>query len=63
PMEPGDVVEVEIEGLGRLANHVVESGAELGGPGARPQVSANTLHVALAIAEDEAERLVQESPA
>src|SRR5688572_14169646 len=31
PMEPGDVVEVEIDGLGRLANRV-ESGAELDGP-------------------------------
>jgi 5-oxopent-3-ene-1,2,5-tricarboxylate decarboxylase / 2-hydroxyhepta-2,4-diene-1,7-dioate isomerase len=63
PIEPGDVVEVEIDGLGRLANHVVESDAELGGPGARPQVSANTLHVALAIPEDEAERLVREGAA
>jgi 5-oxopent-3-ene-1,2,5-tricarboxylate decarboxylase/2-hydroxyhepta-2,4-diene-1,7-dioate isomerase len=58
PMEPGDTVEVEIDGLGRLSNTVVEWDVELAGPGERPEVSANTLHVALAIPEDEAERQV-----
>jgi len=58
PMEPGDVVEVEISGLGRLSNTVVDWDVDLSGPGEQPQVSAQTLHVALAIPEDEAERMV-----
>jgi 5-oxopent-3-ene-1,2,5-tricarboxylate decarboxylase/2-hydroxyhepta-2,4-diene-1,7-dioate isomerase len=58
PMEPGDVVEVEISGLGRLQNTVVEWDVDLSGPGEQLEVSANTLHVALAISEDEAERQV-----
>ena len=60
PMEPGDVVEVEISGLGRLSNTVVDWDVDLRGPGEQPQVSAQTLHVALAIPEDEAERMVAE---
>ncbi len=59
PMEPGDVVEVEITGLGRLTNSVVEWDVDLSGLGEQLEVSANTLHVALAIPEDEAERLVE----
>ncbi len=57
PMEPGDVVEVEIDGLGRLTNTVISWDVDLTGPGEQLQVSPNTLHVALAIPEDEAERL------
>jgi 5-oxopent-3-ene-1,2,5-tricarboxylate decarboxylase/2-hydroxyhepta-2,4-diene-1,7-dioate isomerase len=60
PMEPGDVVEVEITGLGRLTNTVVEWDVDLGGPGEQLAVSADTIHVALAVPEDEAERLVAE---
>jgi 5-oxopent-3-ene-1,2,5-tricarboxylate decarboxylase / 2-hydroxyhepta-2,4-diene-1,7-dioate isomerase len=60
PMEPGDVVEVEVTGLGRLSNTVVDWDVDLSGPGDQLQVSANTLHVALAVPEDEAERAVQE---
>ena len=60
PMEPGDIVEVEITGLGRLTNTVVEWDVDLSGPGEQLEVSANTLHVALAIPEDEAERLATE---
>jgi len=60
PMKPGDVVEVEISGLGRLTNTVEEWDVELAGPGEQLQVSAQTLHVALAIPEDEAERRVAE---
>jgi 5-oxopent-3-ene-1,2,5-tricarboxylate decarboxylase/2-hydroxyhepta-2,4-diene-1,7-dioate isomerase len=60
PMEPGDVVEVEVTGLGRLSNTVVDWDVDLSGPGEQLQVSANTLHVALAMPEDEAERAVQE---
>lgn len=60
PMEPGDVVEVEISGLGRLVNTVVEWDVDLSGPGEQLEVSASTLHVALAIPEDEAERMVAE---
>jgi 5-oxopent-3-ene-1,2,5-tricarboxylate decarboxylase / 2-hydroxyhepta-2,4-diene-1,7-dioate isomerase len=60
PMEPGDVVEVEIGGMPTLINHVEEWDVDLSGPGEQPEVSANTLHVALAIPEDEAERIAAE---
>jgi 2-keto-4-pentenoate hydratase/2-oxohepta-3-ene-1,7-dioic acid hydratase in catechol pathway len=58
PMEPGDLVDVEVTGLGRLSNTVVDWDVDLSGPGDQLQVSANTLHVALAMPEDEAEREV-----
>ena len=60
PLEVGDVVEVEVTGLGRLTNTVVDWDVDLSGPGEQMQVSANTLHVALAIPEAEAERRVAE---
>lgn len=56
PMEPGDVVEVEVSGLGRVQSTVVDWDVDLSGVGEQPAVSPNTLHVALAIPEDEAER-------
>ena len=58
PMQPGDVVGVEIDGIGRLENTIEDSDVDLTGPGEQPETSANTLHVALAIPEDEAERQV-----
>ena len=60
PMDVGDVVEVEISGLGRLTNTVEAWDVDLSGPGDQLEVSPNTLHVALAIPEDEAERLAAE---
>src|SRR5262249_45622689 len=54
PMEPGDAVAVEISGLGRLENRVVEWDVDLAGPGAQLEVTANTIHVALPVPEDEA---------
>jgi len=57
PMEPGDLVEVEIDGLGRLASTVVEWDVDLAGSGAQLDVTADTIHVALAVPEVEAERL------
>ncbi|MBM3676997.1 MAG: FAA hydrolase family protein [Actinobacteria bacterium] len=60
PMKAGDVVEVEVEGLGRVSNAVEEWDVDLSGAGEQMAVSPNTLHVALAIPEDEAERLVAE---
>jgi 5-oxopent-3-ene-1,2,5-tricarboxylate decarboxylase/2-hydroxyhepta-2,4-diene-1,7-dioate isomerase len=59
PMEPGDVVAVEITGLGRVENTVVDWDVDLSGAGDLPAVSGNTLHVALAIPEDEADRIAQ----
>jgi 5-oxopent-3-ene-1,2,5-tricarboxylate decarboxylase/2-hydroxyhepta-2,4-diene-1,7-dioate isomerase len=56
PVEPGDVIEVEVEGIGRLENKVVELERDLEPVGEQPEVTANTLHVALAMPEDEAER-------
>ena len=58
PVEPGDVVEVEVEGIGRLQNTVVQSDRALAEVGEQPAVSAQALHVALAIPEDEAEARV-----
>jgi 5-oxopent-3-ene-1,2,5-tricarboxylate decarboxylase/2-hydroxyhepta-2,4-diene-1,7-dioate isomerase len=60
PMEPGDTIEVEIDGIGRLTNTVEEWDVDLTGVGEQPETSAQTLHVALAIPEDEAERMVEE---
>jgi 5-oxopent-3-ene-1,2,5-tricarboxylate decarboxylase/2-hydroxyhepta-2,4-diene-1,7-dioate isomerase len=54
PVEPGDVVAVEVDGIGRLENTVVELDRELEPVGEQPAVTGNTLHVALAIPEDEA---------
>jgi len=59
PLDVGDVVSVEIDGLGSVESTVVDSGTEIAGPGELPQTSAQTLHVALTIPEDEAERMVQ----
>jgi 5-oxopent-3-ene-1,2,5-tricarboxylate decarboxylase/2-hydroxyhepta-2,4-diene-1,7-dioate isomerase len=56
PVEPGDVVVVEVEGIGRLENTVTQSERVLEDVGDAPTVSAQTLHVALAMPEDEAER-------
>jgi 5-oxopent-3-ene-1,2,5-tricarboxylate decarboxylase / 2-hydroxyhepta-2,4-diene-1,7-dioate isomerase len=61
PMEPGDTVEVEIDGLGRLTNTVREWDVDLAGPGEQPETSPNTLHVALAVPEEEAERMAERS--
>jgi 5-oxopent-3-ene-1,2,5-tricarboxylate decarboxylase/2-hydroxyhepta-2,4-diene-1,7-dioate isomerase len=60
PMDVGDVVEVEVTGLGRLTNTVVHWDVDLSGAGEQMEVSANTLHVALAIPEEEAESRVLE---
>lgn len=62
PMEPGDVVAVEISGLGRVENTVVEWDVDLSEAGDQLETSANTLHVALAMPEDEAERRVAGTP-
>src|SRR4051794_4137456 len=59
PMEAGDVVEVEIDGIGRLRNTIEDWDVDLTGAGEQPETSANTLHVALAVPEDEAERMVE----
>lgn len=56
PVEIGDVVAVEVDGIGRLENIVVELERDLVPAGEQPAVTANTLHVALAMPEDEAER-------
>ena len=63
PMEPGDEVAVEITGLGRLQSTVVDWDVDLTEAGEQPAVSAQTLHVALATPEEEAERMVEGSAA
>jgi 5-oxopent-3-ene-1,2,5-tricarboxylate decarboxylase/2-hydroxyhepta-2,4-diene-1,7-dioate isomerase len=57
PMDVGDVVAVEIDGLGRVENAVVDWEVDLSEAGDQLAVSPNTLHVALAVPEDEAERM------
>ena len=54
PVEPGDVVEVEVEGIGRLSNRIVEAKEELAGVGAMPEDTPNARHVALAVPEEPA---------
>jgi 5-oxopent-3-ene-1,2,5-tricarboxylate decarboxylase / 2-hydroxyhepta-2,4-diene-1,7-dioate isomerase len=58
PVQPGDRVAVEVEGIGRLENQVVQDEETLQPVGEQPAVTAQTLHVALAIPEDQAEREV-----
>lgn len=60
PVEPGDVVAVEISGIGRLENRVVELDRNLVPVGDQPRVTDQTLHVALAIPEEEAKDKVSE---
>ncbi|HET8979792.1 MAG TPA: fumarylacetoacetate hydrolase family protein [Solirubrobacteraceae bacterium] len=60
PVSPGDVVAVEVDGIGRLENHVVQSEEEMEPVGEQPMVSAQTLHVALTMPEDEAQREVEQ---
>jgi 5-oxopent-3-ene-1,2,5-tricarboxylate decarboxylase / 2-hydroxyhepta-2,4-diene-1,7-dioate isomerase len=55
PVEPGNVVAVEVDEIGRLENPVVELDRGLEPVGEQPTVTADTLHVALAIPEAEAE--------
>ena len=48
PVEPGDVVEVEVEGLGRLTSHIVEGPAGIRADvGAQPTESEEVLSTAL----------------
>lgn len=49
PLAPGDVVEVEIEGVGRISNTVVEDDALLEPIGAMPKVSAEMRAAALGV--------------
>jgi 5-oxopent-3-ene-1,2,5-tricarboxylate decarboxylase / 2-hydroxyhepta-2,4-diene-1,7-dioate isomerase len=58
PVNVGDIVAVEISGIGRLENSIVELERDLVPVGIQPQVTAATLHVALAIPEAEAEQRV-----
>jgi 5-oxopent-3-ene-1,2,5-tricarboxylate decarboxylase/2-hydroxyhepta-2,4-diene-1,7-dioate isomerase len=63
PMEPGDVVAVAVESgdaSARVENTIVDWDVDLSAAGEQMQTSANTLHVALAIPEEEAERIVNE---
>jgi 5-oxopent-3-ene-1,2,5-tricarboxylate decarboxylase / 2-hydroxyhepta-2,4-diene-1,7-dioate isomerase len=54
PVEPGDVVEVEVEGIGRLSNRIVEAKEELAAVGVMPADTPNARHVALAVPEESA---------
>lgn len=60
PARVGDMVAVEVSAIGRLENAVVELDRELVLVGDQPRVTDQTLHVALAMPEDEAQRRVAE---
>lgn len=60
PVEIGDVVTVEVEGIGCLENRVVELDRDLRNVGDQPKITDQTLHVALAIPEEEARKRVVE---
>jgi 5-oxopent-3-ene-1,2,5-tricarboxylate decarboxylase/2-hydroxyhepta-2,4-diene-1,7-dioate isomerase len=48
PVQPGDLVEVEVDGLGRLANHIVAGPAGVpAGFGAQPTASEEVISTAL----------------
>lgn len=61
PLQPGDVVEVEIEGLGSVRNHVVEADHEVPPFGAQPKVSPETRATALGVAAPRAVMLSEEA--
>jgi 5-oxopent-3-ene-1,2,5-tricarboxylate decarboxylase/2-hydroxyhepta-2,4-diene-1,7-dioate isomerase len=50
PLAPGDVVEVELDGVGRVRNPVVEAEREIPAFGAQPRVTAATRADALGVA-------------
>ncbi len=52
PVAPGDVVEVAVDGIGRLSNRVVEARDELAPVGVMPADTPNARHVALAVPEE-----------
>ena len=54
PVEPGDLVEVEVDGIGRLANRIVEGKDQLPPVGVMPADTPNARHVALAVPEESA---------
>ncbi|HLI60757.1 MAG TPA: fumarylacetoacetate hydrolase family protein [Solirubrobacteraceae bacterium] len=63
PMEPGDLVAVEVhsgDSTARVESTIVDWDVDLSEAGEQLQTSANTLHVALAVPEEEAERMVNE---
>jgi 5-oxopent-3-ene-1,2,5-tricarboxylate decarboxylase/2-hydroxyhepta-2,4-diene-1,7-dioate isomerase len=60
PVEPGDVVAVEIVGIGRLENRVVELDRTLVPVGDPPRITESTLHAALGISEETAKQRIEE---
>ncbi len=54
PVQPGDLVEVEVDGIGRLSNRIVQGEEPLANVGAMPADSPNARHVALAVPEEDA---------
>ena len=60
PVEIGDVVAVEVSGMGRLENTIIELDRILVSVGDPPRVTDQTLHVALAMPEEEARLRVAE---
>jgi 5-oxopent-3-ene-1,2,5-tricarboxylate decarboxylase / 2-hydroxyhepta-2,4-diene-1,7-dioate isomerase len=60
PLNLGDVVDVEVSGIGRLQNTIVELERDPVNVGYQLEVTPATLHVALAIPEDEAEQRIKE---
>jgi 2-keto-4-pentenoate hydratase/2-oxohepta-3-ene-1,7-dioic acid hydratase in catechol pathway/regulator of RNase E activity RraA len=63
PLQPGDIVEVEIDGLSRVQNPVVEAEREIEPFGAQPKVSPETRALALGVAAPRPASLSDEAKA
>lgn len=61
PLDPGDVVEVEVEGIGRIRNQVVEDIHPLEPIGAMPRVSPETRAAALGVSAPRAVAVSEET--
>jgi 5-oxopent-3-ene-1,2,5-tricarboxylate decarboxylase / 2-hydroxyhepta-2,4-diene-1,7-dioate isomerase len=63
PMQAGDVVEVEVSGIGRLTNHVEERPSPNAEIGAQMQLSPDAVQTALGLTEDAYRKVLAENPA
>jgi 5-oxopent-3-ene-1,2,5-tricarboxylate decarboxylase / 2-hydroxyhepta-2,4-diene-1,7-dioate isomerase len=62
PMQAGDVVEVEVSGIGRLTNQVAERPSPDATVGAQMQLSPDAVQTAFGLTEDAYRKLLAENP-
>jgi len=63
PVEPGDVVEVEVEGLGRIRNTIVDADRDIPGFGAQPNATPSARAAALGVSTERPVVLSEEAKA